>query len=280
MTQATIYFQASVFCISEDLSPAGLAINRNIGRKEMTALNLTDGNITHRKEIIQLFQMAIAKEWQTSYLSVKKNHITSHPVKLSSVNAHEGTFRVDGELAESEQKEGKLMMFRAENGGLSVVFKSRMGKPSSDENVIRSRYEHQVDLPYEVRCTQLRKTVRVNLESLPEEVPVALYLSVGERIDGSVIDISTSGARFKVNRDLTEDLKNVQLLDFCRICFPDESFLQAEVQLMGISFDHEYDASILRCQFVDTSSKDEEMLQNFISYVQDQAEPIELTIAN
>ena len=49
---------------------------------------------------------------------------------------------------------------------------------------------------------------------------------------------------------------------------------------MGISFDHEYDASILRCQFVDTSSKDEEMLQNFISYVQDQAEPIELTIAN
>jgi hypothetical protein len=38
----------------------------------MTALNITDGSITHRKEIIQLLQMAIAKQWQVSYLFVKK----------------------------------------------------------------------------------------------------------------------------------------------------------------------------------------------------------------
>ncbi len=245
----------------------------------MTALNITDGSITHRKEIIQLFQMAIAKQWQASYLFVTKNHVTSHDLKLTSVDARDGTFYVDGEFDNLLKKRNESLMFRAQSGGLSVVFKSRLSKAANSETAI-SGHEHQVDLPYEVRCTQLRKSARVNLESLAEEVPVPLYLSMGGRNDGTVIDISTSGAKVRVNRDLSNEIKNLQVLDSCRISLPDDSVLQAGVQLMDMTLDDECDTTTLRCQFSDILSNNEEILEEFIANTQDQAETTELAIAS
>jgi hypothetical protein len=34
----------------------------------MNAINLTDGDITHRKEVIQLLKVAISQKWAFSYL--------------------------------------------------------------------------------------------------------------------------------------------------------------------------------------------------------------------
>jgi len=213
VTHAPTFFHASVFSTLENTSPADTAKNRSTGRMEMTALNIADGSITHRKEIIQLLQMAIARQWQASCLFVKKNHVTSHALKLTSVHAQEGIFCVDGEFDDLLKKGNESIMFRIQSGGISAVFRSRLSKAANSETSI-SRHEHQVDLPYEVRCTQLRKSVRVNLESLAEEVPVTLYLSMGGRIDGTVIDISESGGKFRVNRDLSNEIKNLQVLPF------------------------------------------------------------------
>ena len=242
----------------------------------MTALNITDGSITHRKEIIQLFQMAIAKQWQASYLFVTKNHVTSHALKLTSVDAEDGTFNVDGEFKDQVTKRNESIMFRTQSGGLSVVFKSRLSKAANSETPV-SRHEHQVDLPYEVRCTQLRKSVRVNLESLAEEVPVTLNLSMGGSIDGTVIDISTTGAKFIVKRDLSNEIKNLQVLDTCEISLADDSVLQAGVQLMDMTLDQESGATTLRCQFSNMVSYNEKILEEFIANTQDQAETSELT---
>ncbi|MDP6416590.1 MAG: PilZ domain-containing protein, partial [Gammaproteobacteria bacterium] len=154
-----------------------------------------------------------------------------------------------------------------------------LSKAANSEAPI-SRHEHQVDLPYEVRCTQLRKSARVNLESLPEEVPITLYLSMGGRVDGTVIDISASGGKFRVNKDLSNEIKNLQVLDTCRISLPDDSVLQAGVQLMGMTVDQQCDATTLRCHFSDILSNNEEILEEFIANTQDQAETSELAVAS
>ena len=63
-----------------------------------------DGNITHRKEIIQLLNMAIVQEYQFSHISIVKSHVLSNPIKLLSINAEEGTFTMDSEREIPEQK--------------------------------------------------------------------------------------------------------------------------------------------------------------------------------
>jgi hypothetical protein len=118
------------------------------------------------------------------------------------------------------------------------------------------------------------------MESLPEEVPVTLYLSMGGRIDGTVIDISTTGGQFRVNKDLSNEIKNLQVLDSCEISLPDDSVLQAGVQLMGMTVDQECGATTLRCQFSDMVSNNQAILEEFIANTQDQAETSELAVAN
>ena len=92
-------------------------------------------------------------------------------------------------------------MFRAQSGGVSIIFQSVLNLASQEDPLSKTSSVHHFDLPHKIACTQLRKTVRVNLEAI-SEVPVVLYLVSGALIEGSVIDISTTGSKFKVNQDL------------------------------------------------------------------------------
>ena len=56
-------------------------------------------------------------------------------------------------------------------------------------------------------------------------MPVVLYLVGGALIKVAVIDVSTTGAKFKVNQDLGQELRDLQVLDVCKISLPNDETL-------------------------------------------------------
>lgn len=238
-----------------------------------------DGNVTHRREIIQLLNMAITQEYQFSHISVIKSQVSSNPIKLLSVDADEGTFSMDSERVIPEQKSKDSMMFRAQCGGLSIAFKSRMAALTDGESPRNHQTRYKIELPYSISCIQLRSNARVDLSSLPDEVPALLCLSKGEPIGGSVIDISTSGAKIRVNRNLAKEFKDYRTLEACRIDLPNNSVLQTGAQLIGINFNRESGTSTLGCQFVNMQSTDEDMLEQLVNKILEKMRPLELATA-
>lgn len=230
----------------------------------MTALNLSDGDISLRKEILQFLETAVAYHWAFSYIATVKGRVTSKSLSLISIDTEEGTFRVGSELKNSNVGAGQPIMFRAQSGGLSVVFKSQILEVSEDEAAANTLSGCQIQIPYKISVTQLRKTARVNLEELAQ-VPVILYMTNGSMLEGTVVDISTSGAKFRVDQDLESELRNPKLIDACKISLSDDLALQTGAQLIGMTIVKENKVSLLRCQFVHMKDGDEEMLENFIN---------------
>ena len=230
----------------------------------MDTLNLTNGEFSQRKEVIQLLKMSISQKWVFSYVMTAGKKITSRGLELISVNANDGTFSVGHEPGIAQMDSSNPLMFRAQSGGVSIIFQSLIHEAPESDPLAQGSSLHHFGLPYKIACTQLRKTVRVNLEAI-SEVPVVLYLVNGALIEGTVIDISTSGAKFKVNQDLGRELGDPQVLDACKVSLPNDQTLQTGAQLIGMVNDAESGTSYLRCQFVHMRTQDEEMLDGFIS---------------
>ncbi len=228
----------------------------------MQELNLTDGDLTHRAEIVQLLKMSIEQQWQYSYVTKIRNRVSTKSLRLVSINVQEGTFCVESDDMDSESLAGKNIMFRGQSGGVSIVFQSKPSEHSPNSGSSSSL--HDFGLPYKIACTQLRKTVRVNLEA-DRDVPVVLYLTTGAMIEGTVMDISTQGAKFRVNENLGNELKNLQIADACKITLTDDFVLQCGIQLIGMINDDGANISFLRSQFVHMKATDEDRLEGFIN---------------
>ena len=230
----------------------------------MTTLNLGESRITHRQQIVQLLKMAIDQKWRFSYVTVVRNHVATQPVHLRSVSAMEGKFAVEPAIERNEQNLSESIIFRGQSGGISVVFKARVSGFGDQVNPAQPGPHRFLDLPYEVRCTQLRKSIRLNVESRPQEVQVTLYLAMGMEINAVLVDISTTGAQFRVANDVSDKLRNPQLLEACRIELSDELTLRCGAQLLGLNYNSNSNVSYLRCQLVDMVDADEQRLEQYI----------------
>ena len=228
----------------------------------MQELNLTDGDLTHRQEIVQLLKMSIDQQWQFSYVTKIRNRVSTHSLRLVSLNVQDGTFCVESDNMDAESLAGRNIMFRGQSGGLSIVFQCKLNETSTASESSSSLFDF--GLPYKVACTQLRKTVRVNLEA-DRDVSVTLYLTTGAMIEGTVMDISTQGAKFRVNENLGNELKNLQIADACKINLTDDFVLQCGIQLIGMINDDGANISFLRSQFVHMKGEDEDRLEAFIN---------------
>ena len=229
----------------------------------MNALNLTDGDIINRQEIVQLLHMALAQQWAFSYVKHIRKRVTTVALKLLSVDIQEGSFTVSCEAMNSQIAEGETVMFRGQSGGISVVFQSRMSTTTDDGMLAKPSSVFQFELPYKVACTQLRKTVRIKLDSV-SPVSVILYLTNGAILEGTVLDISTSGAKIRLDKELGIELRNPQLIDACKISLTDDFDLKTGVQVIGMTNDQENNISFLRCQFMQLKRSDEDKLESFI----------------
>ncbi len=95
-------------------------------------------------------------------------------------------------------------------------------------------------------------------------VPVTLYMVNGAIVEGTVMDVSSSGARFRVEQNLEKELRNPELIDACKIDFAKDFELQSGIQLIGMINDKDTDVSFLRCQFIHLKPEDEDRLESFI----------------
>lgn len=239
----------------------------------METLNISDGDLTHRQEIIQLLRMAIEQQWSMSYVTAVKNRVTTHSLYLVSVNALEGTVSVSGKNLDTI-KPGQTLMFRGQSGSLSVVFQSRKVDPATGVKIHNSDSIFEFDIPYKIACTQLRKTLRVNVDSF-YEVPVVLYMVNGALIDSVLMDISTSGAKFRVYKDLKKELNSMQMVDACKITLPDGEVIQTGVQLIQMINDEQSELSFLRCQFIHMKPEEENKLEKFIEDTLDKVDDLQ-----
>lgn len=228
----------------------------------METINISDGDITHRQEIIQLLHMAIEQQWSMSYVTTVKNRVSTHSLYLVSVNALDGTVSVSGKNLDAI-KPGQTIMFRGQSGALAVVFQSRKVDHETGVKLHDSDSIFEFDIPYKIACTQLRKTLRVNVDSI-YEVPAVLYMVNGAMIDSVLMDISTSVAKFRVDKNLKKELNSMQMVDACKITLPDGVVIQTGVQLIQMINDEQADLSLLRCQFIHMKPKEENKLEEFI----------------
>jgi len=228
----------------------------------METLNISDGDLTHRREIIQPLRMAIEQQWSLSYVTAVKNRVSTHSLYLVSVNALDGTVSVSGKNLDAI-KPGQTIMFRGQSGALAVVFQSRKVDPVIGANSHNSGSIFEFDIPYKIACTQLRRTLRVNVDSF-YEVPAVLYMVNGAMIDSVLMDISTSGAKFRVAKNLKKELNSMQMVDACKITLPDGVVIQTGVQLIQMINDEQSELSLLHCQFIHMKPEEENKLEKFI----------------
>ncbi|PCJ19258.1 MAG: hypothetical protein COA96_16335 [SAR86 cluster bacterium] len=235
----------------------------------MNTLDIGNGDIIHRKEILQLLKMVISQKWSFSCVIQVKKRVATHALQLVSLNDLEGTLCVSPDPAISNMSVDDSLMFRAQSGGVSIIFQSQMVEASGAESMAGRSSLQYFGLPYKIVCTQLRKTLRANLESIADvaEVPVTLYLMNGALKEGSVMDISTAGAKFRFKEDLKQELRNPETVDACKIKLSNGVVIQTDVQLMGMVNDQEANLTFLRCQFVRMKSADEDTLESFIKEV-------------
>ena len=245
----------------------------------MSALTLNEGNIFSRKEILELLNMAFLHKWQFSYLSIVKNHVSSKPIQLLSIDPKEGTFGIDAEIMNTVHGEHSSILFRAQSGGLSLVFNASPAETTGNPETNKSLFECQIRIPDEIRVSQLRKAVRLNLES-GKTIPVILYSSQGIRVQGTVVDLSRTGAKIKITQEMTDKLNNFEIIDALRIRLPSNDMVQSQAQIMGVVYDHDNDVTVMRCQFTDMKARDAEMLDRMISTTMDRTETADFAIAS
>lgn len=233
----------------------------------MTALDFSEDKYSHRQQIIQLLQLAIDKRWCFTYMIIEGTKVTSHPVTLLSVNAGNGSLIIDRDLVEEGCNTSEPVLLRGQCGGLSILFQTLIRESRTTQFNGITKPVHEIDLPYEVRCTQLRNDQRVSLEAEGELWPVTLYLAMGYKLEGFLVDISVSGAGIRLAGNHSERLKNLQILESCRIDLPGDFVLRSGAQLAAVDYVEGEDASLVHCQFAEMADADEVRLGSFISAV-------------
>ncbi len=230
----------------------------------MTALDFSEEKFIHRQQIVELLRLAIDKRWRFTYMTVEGKKVTSHPVALRSVNIDAGTFTLDRELVNEGCNVSQQVLFRGQTGGLSILFQCRVsdGVSADSDGIVRPAYV--AELPYEIRCTQLRDGRRINVQTQPDEFPATLYLAMGYKLEGKLIDISVSGAQILIGGNQSDRFRNLQILESCTINLEQDFVLRSGAQLTGMRYVEVDDASVVHCQFDEMADEDELRLCSFI----------------
>lgn len=230
----------------------------------MDTLDIPDGDITHRQEIVKLLKMAIAQKWEFSHVQPTRKKVISNLIGLLSVDHEVGIFRVSKKIRDLGVNLEGPIMFRLQSGGISALFTALLTEIPEGAEPNKSIPGISLQLPYKISCTQLRKSFRLNLEE-GQEIPVTLYMTNGALLHGSVVDISNAGAKIVLPQSLGKEANTLQMIDACEITLSEDSKIQTGLQIMGMSADEETGATTLRCQFMYLKSEAEAEIDNFIS---------------
>lgn len=224
-------------------------------------------------EIGEFLQLAFLQKWEFSCMQMIRNHLSSEAVAVLDVNVFDHNFIVDSEVLTIATQEARSVTFRAQSGGLTLLFNATPMPSNLDPSVCECKFE----FPKKLRFTQLRKAVRINFRNKPE-VKVHLFASEGARFDGQLMDLSTTGAKIQLLGDLTEQLEPSQPIEDCQLLLPDGDLMDLCARVRGMTYDQERGLSLLRCEFEGLSGEDVIRLQSLLDEATDSPQENELAL--
>ncbi len=96
--------------------------------------------ITVTEEICDILQAALTHGWNFSYLAMVNHHLSSHCSELVDVNPELVTLSVAGDaLYEAATTATDGIVFRAQNGGILIVFTSTL-LPLEKKSSVKQRF--------------------------------------------------------------------------------------------------------------------------------------------
>ena len=210
-------------------------------------------------EISELMQLAFLHRWNFSCLQMVRNHVHSDTVQVLDVNINDRTFTVDSEVLAQSTKESSVVAFKAQSGGLSIVFKAPILRDQIDPSACECRFA----FPDEIRQTQLRQAARINLMNQPE-VSVTLFMETRMKFDGRVINISATGAKIQLLGDLSDKFQSSQIIEDCQILLPNGMTAAMTIQILGCVYDTKNGVSYVRCQYLDMDENSEAQIVKMV----------------
>lgn len=216
-------------------------------------------------EIQEILNSALIHEWSFSYLSMVRNHLNSHSTKLYGVDPEVGTITVSADILDAlAESSTNTVFFRARSGGISVVFKSALIMPADTTTFIKKPKFCEFEFPETLQYSQQRKAIRINLKDR-QDIPVTLFVNLGVRYQGKVVDISETGTKIVFEGNLANQLEGSEIITDCQMLMPDESCIENRVRVLGVNFDEKSNQSYLRCEYVETNMSSEAQIKKLIS---------------
>lgn len=231
----------------------------------MELSNANTREIADVVEIQEILQAAYLHEWPFYYLSMVRNHLSSHSTKLYGMDPEAGTITVSSDiLDELTHSMTNMVFFRARSGGISVVFKSTLLLPDDGASLTSKPKYCDFEFPESIQYSQQRKAIRINLTNR-KEIPVTLFVNLGVRFQGKVVDISETGTKIVFEGDLATQLEGSEIITDCQMRFSEESCIENRVRVLGVAYDKAQNLSFLRCEYVETNMNSEAQIKQLIA---------------
>lgn len=235
--------------------------------------------IRDRSEIHDVLIAALLHQWPFSYLTMVRNHLSSHATRLFSINPESDSITVSGDVLDAlTHSMTNRVYFHVRSGGLSIVFTSTLLLPTDGKSLLGKPKYCKFEFPHSLRLSQKRKALRINLSDR-HEIPVTLFLNLNVRHHGRVVDISETGAKIMFEGNLAGQLEGSEVISDCQMLLPDSSYIESRIRVLGVIYNPERNISYLRCQYVKNDLNSEAKIKQVISAELSRMSKTELAMA-
>jgi len=220
--------------------------------------------ITDLEEILQIMVEALNQKWDISCLSMVNHRLSSLSIRLVDLNAGAREMTVDMQGSKLAKNKLDTHFIRAQTGGMSYTFKTRLVAQGSDKNSPEETSFYQFKYPNLIRFSQLRDSIRISIADW-QDIPVSFFTDDAIQLQGKVVDISATGAKIKFEGDFYSKTGRSNLIADCQLLLPDESLVFTQTQILGVVYDEAQDISYVRCKYLGLNQYDERHLELLIN---------------
>lgn len=207
---------------------------------------------------------------QRSPLSIKFGHSnTPYVSMLLDIDVNRRFIIID----EINAPEGHQQMCLGENfavsgrdNGIFVLFQSKI----IDYGTIHGISFYRLPYPKHIEYLQRRMTARL---TIPMDIAIhADFLLPGQPyVRTNVVDISLSGLRFTISRNVKSILDSVVKIEHCRLITPFASPQEYTLEIKNCRYELNKQQTIVGCQFVDLDNVGLKFLSSLIARLQQYA---------
>lgn len=218
------------------------------------------------QEIAEILNLAKDYLWKFSFHKPGEQADPDRSTEIFHVNPDEGYVTVSSELNNLCPDDNDPVQFFAENGGISVHYKSRTLPYPGNPLAYRFASERRVAFPDKLTYRQNRTDHRFSFEGA-QPVPLALYTDDGIHLTGVVSDMSASGMKVKFPGYVIEPFEEKQVTADCVIELPNGQSLQCGIEVLGQSYEFTSDASYIRGKFQELTNENKSQIKELIQLI-------------